>query len=58
MREEAKRDVDRLKELQAYGPARRMEMRLTTVRRMQSEQENRDGKNLTFDTQLQSVDRR
>jgi tetratricopeptide (TPR) repeat protein len=58
MREEAKRDVDRLKELQAYGPARRMEMRLTTVRRMQSERENRDRKNLTFDTQLQSVDRR
>lgn len=58
MSEEAKRDVDRLKELQAYGPARRMEMRLTTVRRMQSEQGNRGGKNLTFDTQLQSIDRR
>jgi tetratricopeptide (TPR) repeat protein len=58
MSEEAKRDVDRLKELQAYGPARRMEMRLTAVRRMQREQANRGGKNSTVDTQLQSVHRR
>jgi tetratricopeptide (TPR) repeat protein len=58
MGEEARRDVDRLKELQAYGPARRMEMRLTAVRRMQRDQANRGGKDLTFDTQLQSVDRR
>lgn len=58
MGEEAKRDVDRLKQLQAYGPARRMEMRLEAVRKMQREQANRDEKNLTFDTQLQSVDRR
>jgi tetratricopeptide (TPR) repeat protein len=58
MNEEAKRDVDRLKELQAYGPARRMEMRLMAVRRMQKEQANRGEKNLTFDTQLQSIDRR
>jgi tetratricopeptide (TPR) repeat protein len=58
MNEEAKRDVDRLKELQAYGPARRMEMRLTAVRRMPRVQANRGGKKLTFDTQLQSVDRR
>jgi tetratricopeptide (TPR) repeat protein len=38
MSEEAKRDLQRLKELQAYGPARRMEMRLMAVRRMQMEQ--------------------
>ena len=44
MSEEAKRDVDRLKVLQAYGPARRMEMRLTAVRRMQREQTNRGEK--------------
>jgi tetratricopeptide (TPR) repeat protein len=58
MNEEAKRDVDRLRELQAYGPARRMEMRLMAVRRMHMEQANRSATNLPFDTQLHSVDRR
>jgi tetratricopeptide (TPR) repeat protein len=58
MSEEAKRDVDRLKELQAYVAALRMEMRLTAVRRMRREQIDSSGKNLTFDTQLQSADRR
>ena len=37
MGEEAKRDLERLKDLRAYGPARRMEMRLMTVRKMQME---------------------
>jgi tetratricopeptide (TPR) repeat protein len=48
MSEEAKRDLERLKDLQAYGPARRMEMRLMTVRRIQREQAHHDIKNLTL----------
>ena len=41
MSEEAERDMERLEDLQAYGPARRVEMRLMAVRRMQTEQSNR-----------------
>jgi tetratricopeptide (TPR) repeat protein len=37
MSEEAKRDLERLKALRAYGPARRMEMRLMTVSNIQRE---------------------
>jgi tetratricopeptide (TPR) repeat protein len=37
MSEEAKRDLERLKDLRAYGPARRMEMRLMTVRKIKME---------------------
>jgi hypothetical protein len=48
MSQEAKRDLERLKDLQAYGPARRMEMRLMAVRRMQREQADHDIKNLTL----------
>jgi predicted Zn-dependent protease len=48
MSEEAKQDLERLRDLQAYGPARRMEMRLMAVRRMQREQASPDTKNLTL----------
>lgn len=49
MTEEAKRDLERLKDLRAYKPARRMEMRLMTVRRMEMERASQHIKELEPD---------
>ena len=58
MSEEAKRDLERLKELRAFESARRMEMRLMAVRKMQAEQTNHGIEKVPFDTQLAAAGRR
>ena len=58
MSAEAQGDLQRLKDLQAYGPARRMEMRLMTVKRMQMEKTNHSIQKVESNTQLEDTDRR
>ncbi|HTF67876.1 MAG TPA: hypothetical protein VK638_34875 [Edaphobacter sp.] len=56
MCDEAERDLERLESLHAYGPARRMEMRLMSVRRMQMEHLNQRIEKLEITTANAQLD--